>query len=260
MMRARQACSGLRALVAAVLAVAAVVGMTLGLNAPLLAQTPGAGDFLRQMPAPAAQPPAGTRQEPSGAQPSTAPEMPPSTAFLVRKLVLTGDLSVAREPLLALVREAEGQSLTLAQLQRFADRITAWYRERGYPFARAYIPAQTIDQGQVEILVLEGRYGELRLDNRSGVQGDGVIARILHRLQTGEPIRQPALDRTLLLLQDIPGVEARGSLQPGAQVGRSDLEVQVERAQPYWASATVDNSGSSSLGRKRLSEIGRAHV
>ena len=75
MMRARQACSGLRALVAAVLAVAAVVGMTLGmtlgLNAPLLAQTPGAGDFLRQMPAPAAQPPAGTRQEPSGAQPST---------------------------------------------------------------------------------------------------------------------------------------------------------------------------------------------
>lgn len=253
MMRARQACSGLRALVAAVLAVAAVVGMTLGLNAPLLAQTPGAGDFLRQMPPPATQPPAGTRQEPSGAQPSTAPEMPSSTAFLVRKLLLTGDISVAREPLLALVREAVGQTLTLAQLQRFADRITAWYRERGYPFARAYIPAQTIDQGQVEILVLEGRYGELRLDNRSGVQGDGVIARMLHRLQTGEPIRQPALDRTLLLLQDIPGVQARGSLQPGAQVGRSDLEVQVDRAQPYWASATVDNSGSSSLGRKRLS-------
>jgi hemolysin activation/secretion protein len=168
-------------------------------------------------------------------------------------LVLTGDISVAREPLQALVREAEGQTLTLGQLQRFADRITEWYRERGYPFARAYIPAQTIDQGQVEILVMEGRYGELRIDNRSGVQGDGVIARTLRRLQSGDPIRQPDLDRTLLLLQDIPGVDARGSLRPGAQVGSSDLEVQVDKAQAYWASATVDNSGSSSLGRKRLS-------
>ena len=223
------------------------------LNTPALAQTPGAGDFLRQMPAPAAQPPSGVRPEAPGAQPSTAPDMPASGAFVVRKLVLTGEISVDVASLQALVREAEGQTLTLAQLQRFADRITEWYRARGFPFARAYIPAQTIDQGQVEILVLEGRYGELRIDNRSGVQGDGVIARTLGRLRAGDPIRQPALDRTLLLLQDIPGVDARGALRPGAQVGSSDLDVRVDKAQQFWGSALLDNSGGSSLGRKRLS-------
>ncbi|WP_318531837.1 POTRA domain-containing protein, partial [Pseudomonas huaxiensis] len=61
------------------------------------------------------------------------------------------------------------RTVSLGELQAGANRITRLYRERGYPLARAYIPAQEIDGGVVQIAVMEGRFGEVGLNNTSRV-------------------------------------------------------------------------------------------
>ena len=55
------------------------------------------------------------------------------------------------------MKDFVGKELSLDDLQRVADVITRHYRDRGYFVARAYIPAQDIRDGMVEITVLEGR-------------------------------------------------------------------------------------------------------
>ena len=55
---------------------------------------------------------------------------------------------------LELRRRLDDGRLGLAELRDLADRVTDLYRQRGFLLARAYVPAQAIEGGTVEIAVL----------------------------------------------------------------------------------------------------------
>jgi hemolysin activation/secretion protein len=60
------------------------------------------------------------------------------------------------------------------------------------------------------------------------------------------------LERSLLLLNDIPGVLATSTIQPGAGVGESDIVVKLSNSPFYNGSIDFDNHGSISTGESRL--------
>jgi hemolysin activation/secretion protein len=153
-------------------------------------------------------------------------EVPAGAPFVVSRLRISGNTAFDEQVLHDLVKDAEGQSLNLAQVHALAERITNWYREHGYPLARAIVPAQVVRGGVVELQVVEARYGRIELDNRGEV-GEPLLQRTLAGLQPGATIVQGPLDRALLLLSDLPGVSVAGTLKPGAEVGTSDLGVEV---------------------------------
>lgn len=211
---------------------------------------PDAGAILQQIQpvvpaAPQSRPPA-LQVEPSaeGALPQTAP-------FEVKTLRITGNTAFPAATLHALVSDQEGKRLTLVQLNDVAGRITAYYQAHGYPLARAIIPAQKIVDGVVVIQVVEARYGQVRLDNRTQVK-DGLLASTLAPLQSGSLIAERELDRSLLLLSDIPGVSVRATLKPGAEVGTSDMDVAATQSPSTFANVSLDNYGNSYVGRARL--------
>lgn len=127
------------------------------------------------------------------------------TPVEVRRFAVEGNSVIATDALQALLAPLQGQSLMLAQLQAGAARITQLYRERGYPFAYAYLPEQTVEAGLVRVAVLEGRLGTVRIDNASR-QREAVVATPLARLQRGAVMRADALEESLLLLGDVAGV------------------------------------------------------
>src|SRR5690606_613203 len=57
----------------------------------------------------------------------------------------------------AVVADALGRSLTFAQLQALAQRVSAALQARGYLLARAYLPRQDLSGGELEIAILIGR-------------------------------------------------------------------------------------------------------
>lgn len=169
---------------------------------------------------------------------------------MVRNFRISGAKAVAETDLLALLQEAVGRALTLADLQVLADRVTGSYRQRGYLLARAYIPAQEIRDGTVEIAVLEGRLGRLRVINHS-VVSDSTVERHLTRVQAGAALQDSALERELLLLNDLPGVDVKSTLTPGASVGTTDLDVEVRNAGQLAGSIVLDNYGNRFTGDVR---------
>jgi hemolysin activation/secretion protein len=50
-----------------------------------------------------------------------------------------------------------------------AAKITVHYRRNGYFVAQAYLPEQDIKNGVVTIAVIEGRYGQVTLNNQAPV-------------------------------------------------------------------------------------------
>ncbi|MBC7729842.1 MAG: ShlB/FhaC/HecB family hemolysin secretion/activation protein, partial [Microbacteriaceae bacterium] len=211
---------------------------------------PNAGTLLQQAaPQPAATAPA--RASGLAVEPTPGAALPATAPFEVTALLLSGNTRFDTATLLALVADAQGQRLTLAELDTVVSRITAYYRRAGYPLARALIPAQTITAGAVRIDIIEARFGQVRLDNRSAVSSV-LLSDTLAPLYAGALISQASLDRSLLLLSDVPGVSLGALLKPGTAVGTADLTVTTEALPPLAGQLTLDNHGNAYTGRTRV--------
>lgn len=178
-------------------------------------------------------------------------KLPPSAPFKVQSIQIVGNTLVDTPTLQALVADAQGQTLTLPQLSELASRITAHYQSKGYPLARAIIPAQTIALGVVRIEVVEARYGKIGLDNTSRVNS-GLLQATLSPLQSGQAIGQTEMDHSLLLLSDIAGVVVNATLKPGDAVGTSDLQVDTTPGPAVSGHVVLDSYGNRFTGRARV--------
>jgi len=185
-------------------------------------------------------------------QPTRAPlAAPAGLKIQVTGFRITGARLYPESELQALLQGAVGRELGLAELETEAARITAYYRARGYPFARAYLPAQDIKDGTVEINVLEGRYGKISINNKTAVP-DRLMSAALNDIQPDAVIAAASLERGLLLLSEIPGVEVKSTLTPGASVGTADLVAEAVPGKRFSGSLDADNYGNRFTGEYRL--------
>lgn len=169
----------------------------------------------------------------------------------VKAIHVSGNSIYPASELEALVANLIGGEFTLAELDAGAARITAYYRERGYVVARAYLPEQEIKNGVVVIKVLEGIVGQQRINNQALLTDDRANSYLSGK--SGDVLQSKPVDRTLLLLADTPGVGgARAILQPGASVGTSDLLIELIPSAPYTADIELDNYGNRYTGEYRL--------
>lgn len=173
-----------------------------------------------------------------------------SRAFMVKGIRVVGNTLLPDARLRSLVAGYEGRQLTLGDLDELADSISTAYLRAGYPLVRVYVPAQTMADGVVKLAVVEARYGKVVLDNQSKVK-DGPLKATLAPLQSGQPVSNYTLERSLLLLSDIPGAQASSAIQPGDQPGTSDLMVGVTSAPRYTGTLGVDDYGNEYTGRAR---------
>lgn len=215
-----------------------------------LATLPNAGQLLEQTLTPTPAPRSTDQVLPSSAPP---PALAPQGGLRVRVTAVrvTGSQAFPEAELARLVDDLPGGDRSLDDLQSAVERVTRHYRAHGYMLARAYLPAQDLAAGQVEIRVLEGRLGAVRLDNTSR-QSDGFVRQQLDALQPGQPVQARPLERSLLLLADTPGLDVRSSLRPGASVGTSDLDIAVRDAARVNGDLSLDNHGSRATGQARL--------
>lgn len=172
-------------------------------------------------------------------------------AFMVKGIRIVGNTLLPDAQLRSQVAAYEGRELTLGDLDALADSISAAYLRAGYPLVRVYVPAQTMADGVVKLAVVEARYGKVVLDNQSKVK-DGPLKATLAPLQSGQPVSNYTLERSLLLLSDIPGVQAESAIQPGDAPGTSDLMVSVTSAPRYAGTLGMDDYGNEYTGRARI--------
>lgn len=167
----------------------------------------------------------------------------------------SGDTSIVERTAASEALAALGplpRDITLGQLRALARQVTGVLRESGYFLARAYLPAQDIRDGQVELAVVQGRIGQVLLDNRSATN-QAVLDRLLEPVATGDGSHYPVMSRSLMLLRELPGVVVQGALRPGTAAGTSDLLVAVEDGPRLLGEASIDNFGNPYTGRARAS-------
>ena len=213
-------------------------------------QPPSAGSQTQQIP------PAPTRQATVPkieVRQGNAPAIAASddVKIIVNRLQLTGTKAYSEPQLLALTGFKPGSELSLSDLRVMAARIADYYHRHGYFVAQVYLPAQSIQDGVVTIAVIEGRYDKITLRNHTNLS-DGLAYDLLGGLNSGDAITAAPLDNRLLLLSDLPGVNTKATLVPGASVGTSDLIVDLEPGRRITGSIEADNAGNRYTGANRV--------
>lgn len=211
---------------------------------------PDAGQSIRELERPQLQAPAPDKLELNLPFLDDSAPVAGGPSLHVNRFRITGHSVFPDAELRALLADLEDRELSFAELQAAAQRLSSYYREHGYMLARAYLPAQEVEDGVIEIAVLEGGYGEIQVDDQVGLRGFAMAS--IDSLQSGEAVRAKPLERSLLLLADTPGVEIDAMLRPGASVGASDLIVNVMPGQGFSGTLHLDNHGSRYTGAARL--------
>jgi hemolysin activation/secretion protein len=214
-------------------------------------RAPDAGQSIREIQnQPLTLPPRQTLELNLPAAPDTRVQASGPT-LQVNAFKLTGNTAIGSDELLPLLADLQNRTVSLGEIQAGVARITQLYRQKGYPLARAYLPAQEIDGGVVSVAVLEGQYGQIKLNNHSRVR-DFALRAPLSALEPGEAVRAAPLERSLLELQQTPGVAIQSTLQPGTTVGATDLVVDVNSAPLLSGQVDLDNYGNRFTGEYRL--------
>ncbi len=166
--------------------------------------------------------------------------------FVLQKVTLKGNNAIPDAELFSLYSEFLKKEIPLAVLQTIAERITHYYREKGYVLSRAIVPPQQIDDGVVTIQVLEGFIDKVRFKGNSAREKDALNAYI--KMLASKPANLKDLERSLLLMNDLPGFTVQGTLAPSPDtVGASDLIISIEE-DTFTGHVGIDNRGSRYLG------------
>lgn len=224
-----------------------------GLNPALAQVQPDAGSLMTTPAAPMTAPPKAPVFE---IQQDVRPVLvvPGGVKVKVNGFKVTGNTAYPSAELEGLLSMQVGKELDLAGLDEAASLISQYYRNQGYFVARAYLPAQEVASGNIEISVIEGRLGAVKLERKGETRlmdevAQGIVA---DASPIGSPIKDRSIERGLMLLNDLPGVEVKSTLVPGASVGTSDLVVETTQGPLINGAVDADNFGNRFTGATRV--------
>lgn len=196
------------------------------------------------------------RPPPAAAEkPVPPPSMKPlSGSVTVSEFRFAGNILIKADVLQAAVSPWLNRPLNFTELQEAVTAVAKFYRDSGW-IVRAYLPRQEIVDGIVTIQIVEATFGGVHFEaeNIQRISLDRLKKRLDAAQTPGQPLNADALDRGLLLLSDLPGVQVSSSLREGKQQGESDVVLKVADKPLLTGDAAIDNTGSRSTGKDRLS-------
>jgi len=186
--------------------------------------------------------------------------VPDGVRFNVARIRLSGNTVYTDEELAPLLQPVLGTEATLADLEAAAERLMRYYRERGYLVARALVPAQDVKNGEVEIQVHEGRLGgvEVRTSGVTRIEPqrlEAMISAAVGPIEAAPLLRQDDLERAMLLMNDLPGIEAQATLLPGTRAATTQVLVGVTEGPRFSGNVGYDNYGDRYTGEHRPSAV-----
>ena len=234
------------------------VTLSLLSSVALLGATPNinSGNIEKQIQAPKDIP---THQKPSvaieGLESSEAiKDFDNNKKAFIKDFSFSGNIKISSEELNAIVKDYVNKELTFKQIKEVLSLINNYYRDKGYFVARAYLPQQELSKNNnvLKISILEGNYGEFKLENSSLVS-DKVIQDILDSVKDKDIISFNTIERVTNLINDRAGsVVTKASISPGQKVGTSDFDIGVESTKRVDGYIVADNYGSRYTGYNRV--------
>jgi hemolysin activation/secretion protein len=175
----------------------------------------------------------------------------------ISRIEIRGNKSIDSKEIRALVSSYLKGGITKEELNLISDKIEKHYRDEGYylPIAHA-----KIKDSKLKINVVEGKIKNVIvvLDNEKRdkkILSNQRFLDLISQIEKATPIKTRDLERYLLLINKIHGYSVDYELEPLASVKDNEvanLVMAVKETQKGLASISVDNAGTSDLGKHQF--------
>lgn len=220
-------------------------------EAPAVA--PGAGEVLRDNPMPAPKPSSPTESAaPANADNAAAANT--GMSFVLQSLQVKGSSALSAEQLQSVVAPYVGKAVADKELGQIIAALRRAYEQQGLGLVGLGFPAQDVSSGVLTIDVVEPHLGRIQtpLSRNAPISAERVQGLLrFFNVKEGQLLNVRDLDRALFALNDLPGVQAKGSMSPAGDEGVYNLTVTVQPRRAWDAAITLDNQGSTFTGAWR---------
>lgn len=167
--------------------------------------------------------------------------------FEIKTIRLEGVSLLSEREQRELLEPFVNRCLGSSQLNELLKTITQRYIDRGYVTSRAYLPQQDLSDGELDVLVVEGR---LEGVDSSAIASERELAMAFPGTP-GEPLDLRELEQLVDQLNRMPSRPAQLELLPGEQVGGSRVQLKGEPSKPWHVSLSRHNDGDVSTGEQQ---------
>ncbi|MFP4006747.1 MAG: ShlB/FhaC/HecB family hemolysin secretion/activation protein [Spirulinaceae cyanobacterium] len=183
--------------------------------------------------------------------PATTPPLTPEAgAIAVDTIEVMGSTVYPDEAWDNLIEPYQNRSVSQDSLEDLADAITQRYLEADYITSRAVLIPESLDTGQIQIQVLEGKIERIEVEAPPNLQ---EYIRRRAALGTHTPVNANTLEAQLRLLRTDPLLtNLEATLRQGETPLGSILLIRAEAAKPVTGLVSVDNYSPPSVGSERL--------
>lgn len=169
--------------------------------------------------------------------------------FAVKKISTDPSQVLSEEEVRAITSPFEGREISLGDLYKVVDKFNELYAAKGFLTCRAFLPPQTIEQGVVKILLVEGRTGNVALSGNKYTKSKYISSRL--RIAKDEVANIKELNRDLLRFNAGNSTQLRVVMKAGQEPGTTDYEITAYEPKRDTWTMFEDNAGSYASNQYR---------
>lgn len=166
--------------------------------------------------------------------------------FFLSAVIVEGSTIYDEDDFVPLYQDLLAEKVTFADIQYIADLMTVKYRNDGYVLSRVIIPPQEAVDGIIYFKVIEGRVDKV-LSGDDSLKLTKLMDKYAEKISENDVTNTKELERYLLLMNDLPGVEVKGALFPSETAGASNINLNATEDKVA-VKFTADNWGTRYLG------------
>ena len=172
-----------------------------------------------------------------------------ASTFELKKIVMDSSAVLTEAELAAITQPYEGKMVQLNDIYAIVEKINALYASKGYVTCRAFLPPQTITDGKVKLLLVEGRTGNTTVSGNNYTKTSFITKRL--HLKENEIANIKQVNKDLLLFNATNSTQLRIVMKAGEKPGTTDYEITAYEPKRDTWTIFEDNAGSDTSGEYR---------
>lgn len=141
------------------------------------------------------------------------------------------------------------QRYTIDRLHHLSDKLTNYYRSKGYILSKVFFPEQSVKNNTLYLDVVYGKLEKVTA-HRQEHYSDERLTRPFQDI-IGQPTHISTLESSLLELNQYPGLTVKSKFRQGDDIGNTQIDIYVTEEKVTDFNFSFDNYGSEYTGSMR---------
>ena len=157
---------------------------------------------------------------------------------------------LTKEEIDQIIRPIIGKNVFIGDITSVVNQINELYASKGFVTAKAFLPEQTVTNGNIYIELVESRVGNITVEANRYTRDKYITDRLPQK--KGDLFDIVELEKDILDFNRYnEGVNLSANLKAGEADGTTDIEVTAHESFPFHVVGVMDNAGRYTTGSIR---------